>query len=251
MRIALIGMGRMGRMIRDCAADRGIEVAAEFNTATIAQLAQCDRMDAVIDFSAPASLPALAAYVQRTGTPLVSGTTGYCDEEAARVNALGSYAPVAVSANFSIGVAVLKHLAAEAAALLPDFDIEIIETHHRMKKDAPSGTAKLLLSAVNPDGTHPTVFGREGFAPRTAGIESRKENFTANERSKPQSIPTAMVVPERERPGTVAAACERPTSMTSVMVAFFSVLLPWPMRSAANSSPPVTRSAKPMKNVLV
>ena len=92
MRIALIGMGRMGRMIRDCAADRGIEVAAEFNTATIAQLAQCDRMDAVIDFSAPASLPALAAYVQRTGTPLVSGTTGYCDEEAARVNALGSYA---------------------------------------------------------------------------------------------------------------------------------------------------------------
>ena len=74
MRIALIGMGRMGRMIRDCAADRGIEVAAEFNTATIAQLAQCDRMDAVIDFSAPASLPALAAYVQRTGTPLVSGT---------------------------------------------------------------------------------------------------------------------------------------------------------------------------------
>lgn len=134
MRIALIGMGRMGRMIRDCAADRGIEVAAEFNTATIAQLAQCDRMDAVIDFSAPASLPALAAYVQRTGTPLVSGTTGYCDEEAARVNALGSYAPVALSANFSIGVAVLKHLAAEAAALLPDFDIEIIETHHRMKK---------------------------------------------------------------------------------------------------------------------
>lgn len=89
MRIALIGMGRMGRMIRDCAADRGIEVAAEFNTATIAQLAQCDRMDAVIDFSAPASLPALAAYVQRTGTPLVSGTTGYSDEEAARVNALG------------------------------------------------------------------------------------------------------------------------------------------------------------------
>ena len=157
MRIALIGMGRMGRMIRDCAADRGIEVAAEFNTATIAQLAQCDRMDAVIDFSAPASLPALAAYVQRTGTPLVSGTTGYCDEEAARVNALGSYAPVAVSANFSIGVAVLKHLAAEAAALLPDFDIEIIETHHRMKKDAPSGTAKLLLSAVNPDGTHPAA----------------------------------------------------------------------------------------------
>lgn len=74
-----------------------------------------------------------------------------------------------MSANFSIGVAVLKHLAAEAAALLPDFDIEIIETHHRMKKDAPSGTAKLLLSAVNPDGTHPTVFGREGFAPRTAG----------------------------------------------------------------------------------
>ena len=169
MRIALIGMGRMGRMIRDCAADRGIEVAAEFNTATIAQLAQCDRMDAVIDFSAPASLPALAAYVQRTGTPLVSGTTRYSDEEAARVNALGSYAPVAVSANFSIGVAVLKHLAAEAAALLPDFDIEIIETHHRMKKDAPSGTAKLFLSAVNPDGTHPTVFGREGFAPRTAG----------------------------------------------------------------------------------
>lgn len=93
MRIALIGMGRMGRMIRDCAADRGIEVAAEFNTATIAQLAQCDRMDAVIDFSAPRRCLHSRPMCSRTETPLVSGTTGYCDEEAARVNALAATRP--------------------------------------------------------------------------------------------------------------------------------------------------------------
>ncbi|MFR4552405.1 MAG: 4-hydroxy-tetrahydrodipicolinate reductase [Sutterella wadsworthensis] len=162
----LVGMGRIEPPIRDCAADRGIEVAAEFNTATIAQLAQCDRMDAVIDFSAPASLPALAAYVQRTGTPLVSAPP-----ERRRSCPSMRWAATRPCGERQLlhRRCVLKHLAAEAAALLPDFDIEIIETHHRMKKDAPSGTAKLLLSAVNPDGTHPTVFGREGFAPRTAG----------------------------------------------------------------------------------
>ena len=169
MRIALVGTGRMGSMIRECAADRGIEVAAEFDVANIGELAEAPKLDAVIDFSAPASLSAVAAYVERTGTPLVSGTTGYTAEEQAQLAGLGRFAPVVASANYSIGVAVMKHLAAETAKLLSDFDIEIVEAHHRMKKDAPSGTAKLLLSAIDPEGKRRAVFGREGLAPRMEG----------------------------------------------------------------------------------
>ena len=74
------------------------------------------------------------------------------------------------SANYSVGVAVLKRLAALAAPLLgEDWDIEIVETHHRMKADAPSGTAKMLLKAIDPAGERTVVYGREGMMKRTPG----------------------------------------------------------------------------------
>ena len=167
MKIIIVGCGRMGQMIADCAEDAGIEVAGIYGHETIGDLTSASKADAVIDFSAPAALPAVAAYVRRTGTPLVSGTTGYCEAEEKELMALADVAPVVASANYSVGVAVLKHLVAEAAKCLPDFDIEIVETHHRMKKDAPSGTAKLLLSVLNPDGDRKVVEGRSGLSPRT------------------------------------------------------------------------------------
>lgn len=169
MKIVLAGSGRMGCMIRGCAEERGIEVAGMFGSADISGLESLGRADAIIDFSAPAALPAVCAYVRRTGTPLVSGTTGYSAEEEAALASLGSCAPVVASANYSIGVAVLRYLTAEAARLLAGFDVEISETHHRMKKDAPSGTAKMLLAAVDPQGTRPVVHGRSGLSPRQAG----------------------------------------------------------------------------------
>ncbi len=167
MKVILVGMGRMGKMIAGCAADVGVEISGEYDRDNVAALSEAPKADALIDFSSPLALPAVAAYVRRTGTPLVSGTTGYTAEEEAELTSLGEAAPVVASANYSVGVAVLKHLVAEAAKYLPDFDVEVIETHHRMKKDAPSGTAKMLLAALNPAGEKAIVAGRSGLAPRT------------------------------------------------------------------------------------
>jgi 4-hydroxy-tetrahydrodipicolinate reductase len=119
--------------------------------------------DVVIDFSRPETLPEVCAYIRRTGTPLLSGTTGYSEAELQQLRSLGDTAPVLWSANFSLGVAVLyRALRTVSDVLKPDFDIEITETHHNQKADAPSGTAKLLVEAIDPDHALTPVYGREG-----------------------------------------------------------------------------------------
>ena len=93
----------------------------------------------VIDFSAPAALPAVARYVRQTGTPLLSGVTGLSGAELEIFTDLGRAAPVLHSANYSLGIAVFRRALAEVAGVLSDFDVEIVETHHNQKADAPSG----------------------------------------------------------------------------------------------------------------
>jgi 4-hydroxy-tetrahydrodipicolinate reductase len=120
--------------------------------------------DVVVDFSLPAGT--LAALSWLDGVALVTGTTG---GGAGLNDALAKYAesaPVLVASNFSAGVAVLTHLVAKAAKSLADFDIEIVEAHHRHKRDAPSGTAKSLgqaaANARNLDLANAAVYGRMG-----------------------------------------------------------------------------------------
>ena len=86
MNIILIGTGRMGRLLKECALDAGDAVVGEYGHANIAELAAAPAADVAIDFSGPETLPAVAADVARTGTPLVSGTTGYTDEQMQRIN---------------------------------------------------------------------------------------------------------------------------------------------------------------------
>ena len=180
MRIVLIGRGKMGTLIRETAAAAGDEIEAAFGRDDLDQLGKLGKAaDVVMDFSRPAALPEIAAYVRRTGTPLLSGTTGYTEAEKERLFALGSAVPVLWSANYSLGVAVLaRALRVIAPVLGQDFDIEITETHHNQKADAPSGTAKLLLEAMDPQhrlrpggqrgqageerGGHPRPPGRHG-----------------------------------------------------------------------------------------
>jgi len=163
VKILLIGRGKMGRLLKETALAAGDEVLAMLGSDDMHALETMEKADVVIDFSRPEALPALAAYVRRTGTPLLSGTTGYTAEEKAALNALGAYAPVLWSANFSLGIAVLyRALRVVSDVLKADFDIEIVETHHNQKADAPSGTAKLLLSAIDPDSAMTPVYGREG-----------------------------------------------------------------------------------------
>ena len=133
-------------------------------------LADLDDVDVVIDFSNPANLPMVMAYCEENKCPAVIATTGFSDEETAKIQALGQDVPVVFSANYSLGINVMKRVVAEITPILEDtFDIEIIEKHHNKKLDAPSGTAKMLLSAADPDGAYDHVYGREGNRKRVIG----------------------------------------------------------------------------------
>lgn len=164
MKYILIGRGKMGSLIRETAQAAGDEIQAAFDINDIDQLGNLGKVaDVVIDFSRPGSLPETASYVRRTGTPLLSGTTGLSQADHALLESLGAYAPVLWSANYSLGVAVLyRALAVVSEVLKPDFDIELTEVHHNQKEDAPSGTAKLLLEAIDPAQALTPVYGREG-----------------------------------------------------------------------------------------
>ena len=164
MKFLLIGRGRMGQRIAETAQAAGDTVAASFDEFDIDGLAQTGKVaDVVVDFSRPSAMPYLAEYVRRTGTPLLSGTTGLGDAERALLTEMGQYAPVLWSANYSLGIAVLvRAMKVVSPVLGGDFDVEITETHHNQKEDAPSGTAKLLLQAIDPQGRLTPVYGREG-----------------------------------------------------------------------------------------
>ena len=104
--------------------------------------------DMVIDFSHHTAISSVLAYAKKIGAAAVIGTTGHTEEEKAMIYAAAQEIPVFFSGNMSLGVAVLCRLAREAAGYFPDADIEIVETHHNRKVDAPSGTALMLFNAI-------------------------------------------------------------------------------------------------------
>jgi 4-hydroxy-tetrahydrodipicolinate reductase len=129
-------------------------------------LATLEAADVVIDFSLPRALPRLFDRLEKKPMPLVLATTGLDDALQGRIDGLAQRVPLVAAPNYSLGVAVLCHLAEQAAALLPGFDLEIVEMHHRNKVDAPSGTALGLLDAAArgraQQGREHAVFGRKG-----------------------------------------------------------------------------------------
>ena len=164
MRYILIGRGKMGRLLQETARAAGDQVEAAFGREDLDQLGRLGKVaDVVIDFSRPEALPEICSYVRRTGTALLSGTTGYTSDQLRELQALGSAAPVLWSANFSLGVAVLARALRDVTGVLrPEFDIEVTEVHHNQKTDAPSGTAKLLVEAMDPCQELTPVYGRQG-----------------------------------------------------------------------------------------
>jgi 4-hydroxy-tetrahydrodipicolinate reductase len=130
------------------------------------------RADVVVDFSTPAATLALAAVAAAAGTALVSGTTGLGDEVRAALDRVSARIPLLWEPNMSVGVHVLTRLVAQATASLEGWDLEVVETHHRAKVDAPSGTALRLAEAMQQAraGSTRLVHGREGKpGPRGAG----------------------------------------------------------------------------------
>ncbi|MDO4266081.1 MAG: 4-hydroxy-tetrahydrodipicolinate reductase [Eubacteriales bacterium] len=165
MKIIIGGRGRMGQLIKSQAEARGHKVLGMFDSGNLEALsALSETADVVIDFSHAANLPWICAYVKEHGAALVYGTTGLSDAEEETLKKLAEAHPVFYSANFSYGIAVLRKALRLVTPMLSDsFDIEVIETHHNQKKDAPSGTAKMLVQAMDPEGNFSRVFGREGM----------------------------------------------------------------------------------------
>jgi 4-hydroxy-tetrahydrodipicolinate reductase len=104
--------------------------------------------DAVIDFTSPKTSVEIAALAAQARIVHVIGTTGFSPDDEARIAAASRHAVIVKSGNMSLGVTLLAALVKQAARALPDFDIEIVEMHHRQKVDAPSGTALLLGRAA-------------------------------------------------------------------------------------------------------
>ena len=134
-------------------------------------LAEAQGADVVIDFSNPANLTMLTEYCERESCPVVIATTGYEEEQRRQIRQLARKVPVVFSANYSLGINVMKRVLEEITPILEDaFDMEIIEKHHNRKLDAPSGTAKMLLEAMDRDGAYAHVFGRSGNGKRSREI---------------------------------------------------------------------------------
>lgn len=161
--------GHMGRVVGSlCAADPNVEVAAGFDVIgptdrefpVFSSPAQCTvQADAVIDFSSPAALDGLLEFGKGRKIPLVLATTGYTPEQVAQVGAAALEVPIFRSANMSLGINVLLELVKKAASILGDsYDIEIVESHHRRKVDAPSGTALMIADAAASACGHETEY---------------------------------------------------------------------------------------------
>ena len=132
--------------------------------------------DVIIDFSSHLATEGICAYAMKTGTPIVICTTGHTEEELAVIRKTAELVPVFHSANMSLGVALLCELARQAAALYPDADVEIVETHHNRKLDAPSGTALMIADRIREERPESTYkLGRAGHEkrePREIGIHA-------------------------------------------------------------------------------
>jgi 4-hydroxy-tetrahydrodipicolinate reductase len=186
-RIVVTGAtGRMGRTVIETANERGDEVVAAVHHGDggesvcgleIEPAADLDAIlrdrdpDALIDFTGPKSTFTYVSACAAAGTPVVIGTTGFDDEGLDALREHGDEVPVLRAANFSRGVQTLRNALSEAVRGLPGYDVEITETHHNAKRDAPSGTALTLVEDVEAvrEDAGKRVHGREGDAPRDPG----------------------------------------------------------------------------------
>lgn len=165
MKALLVGYGKMGKVVETALLAKGHVVAGRVDVGDRLEIflegksgeaagqsaSSSGRVvDIAFEFTAPDAAPERVVFLLSRKTPVVSGTTGWDTASAVRV-AREQKVPFLHSPNFSIGVGVMKRLAAQAAAMFsafPEFEPGILERHHSAKKDSPSGTAKLLAAAV-------------------------------------------------------------------------------------------------------
>jgi len=181
MKIAVTGAtGQMGNNVIKVARDRGdqinlavdreetenrgLEVESDEN---FEELLRENSVDVIVDFTVPAGTMRYLEAARETKTPIVIGTTGFSEEQEREIEEAGEEIPVLKASNFSKGINVMRELVKEASGKLEDYDIEVTETHHNGKRDAPSGTVNTLLDDIREArGDFEEVHGREGEAPR-------------------------------------------------------------------------------------
>jgi 4-hydroxy-tetrahydrodipicolinate reductase len=141
--------GRMGQVLVASAKNfRDLEIAAQVNKGDDLA-AVISRGDAIVDFSLHSATPGIVELCAKNKKAIVIGTTGHTDAEKKAISHWQSAIPMVWASNFSTGVNTLFWLTRKAAEILgPDFDLEIVEMHHRLKKDAPSGTARTLVEIL-------------------------------------------------------------------------------------------------------
>ncbi|WP_270983380.1 4-hydroxy-tetrahydrodipicolinate reductase [Campylobacter helveticus] len=159
--------GRMGRMIELCLGEeKEVKLAMLYNRGgNLDEL--FEKSEVIIDFSSPLGTNELINYARTSPKPLVIGTTGLDEKIMQTLHNASEVMPIFYATNMSLGVAVLNHLATKASAMLKEFDIEILEMHHRHKKDSPSGTAMTLAASVakarNLELSKVRISGRDGL----------------------------------------------------------------------------------------
>ena len=187
MRVGVTGAtGRMGRQVREAVLNRdahelafaatrapnatGGRFRALDDVAEFGALLDSRAPDVVVDFTTPEAAVRYAGACGEAGVPLVTGTTGFDEGERAALREAGESVPVLHGANFSRGVQALLSAVESAVDDLPEYDVEVTETHHSGKVDAPSGTANVLLERIEGvRGQSERVHGRAGDQPRREG----------------------------------------------------------------------------------
>lgn len=176
--------GRMGREVLAAANDRedceitfavsesagtgtDVEGVAVEPAADLDDLLAEREPDAVVDFTVPEATASYATACSEIGVPFVTGTTGLDEDEATALDRASESIPLLHAPNFSRGVSVLVNVVREAVGNLQGYDVELTETHHNGKRDAPSGTAERLLETIETEGDFSgRKHGREGDDPR-------------------------------------------------------------------------------------
>jgi 4-hydroxy-tetrahydrodipicolinate reductase len=147
LKYGLIGsLGRLGSEVRNVFTEKGFKLVYEYD---IEGEKFIEKPEVLIDCSLPVVFSKTISFIKRFKVPLVIATTGLNDEMINSLKEISIEIPVIQSYNYSTGIQVLLKLTEIAEAILPGWDIEVTEIHHRFKKDKPSGTAKMIKGVFN------------------------------------------------------------------------------------------------------
>lgn len=189
LNVMVVGFGKVGKLVVDTISKRDdmqvVFIADGFEAPDLSKLDV--KVDGIIDFSHPNNLSWVIPFVKENHCAYVCGTTGCDDKQKEAILDLQNYAPIVYQANFSLGIAVVQEVLRLITPMLEDsYDMEVVETHHNQKQDAPSGTAKMLLDVINAEHQYDEVHGRNGFVGKRGkeiGVHAIRGGSVAGEHS--------------------------------------------------------------------